>query len=730
MEYNENSQKTKPQKPKKQEKHNPQFQYLNYIIIEIYNLSIKKQILIFSFLLYTLFILAIIFLKYQKMNINKTEISDNLYRAVVGKDYFHDLTETYKNIHSLSFDRNMTHFTKGVNFLSVFSRELNRIKANPVNEKNKENFIAENSLKNLNYENLNVNNDRLNFKIDENEKKKFFKENKKNGNFLLFPIYYTMIPNLIDDAKFNDLKLEKIYFVDSAFSKGECEEDTNYFTFPKYKENLNNFYLFDEKADPHSKCEKDYNIIQNNFFVNYEVEFSKEKKFSSKIFNQIQMKEDDMKYTNLFSIIMSNNFKDFNNDNNKNSILSIGFNFIDDFSLKKNNQNNKINHFSIAYYDANLLKNYDNTMESVKNKTIEELPRYDIVNGKRQVLTIPPFMENLYIHGYEANKYFKEYKDDLHAIVSTKEIFSIRDNSAMLNLGFEKDSKNFNLLAFLFKQTITFPENLCADNDYELTDFGVLDESDCFKGLCFFNECVGTENIFNATIFQEGFVECKCLPLFCGNYTQKRIKQTNDTYFKYKEEKINNQLKNSTSFDNTDEVKKIINEYSNFQKLEKALKYLNGDYFKYLKKNNKTLQCKLNYEKKRSIGCNDENLDVKRADSVFLVDISLSKMPFFSEGRFVVSYLINLNEFIYELYLHYAEEIEYYNSFLLFIYCFLIWLSSVIFFYRFVEKIDKFKERIDRLTEDKILQKILERNNEIELSGEFAKENFIGEESN
>ena len=743
----------KQKKERENNKHQPnKYEYLNHIIKEIYNLTIKQQILIFSILCYTLLIIAIIFLKSKKIDINKKEITDNIYITVLGNDYLHDITETYKNIHSISFDRNMTHFTKGVNFLSIFTKELNRIKANPSNDNDKENFIIENSIGNLNYNNLNIDNTRFSYTIDENEKKNFFKENKSNGNYLLFPVFYSLIPNVIFDAEFNGLTLEKVYFIDTKFSANtntnnntnNCKEGyfSNYFNFPKYKKDdrNKNFYLMDEKVDPHSKCEENYAINKNkndndndndnnnnNFFAVFEEDFNNNNNnnlnfYSKKILNQIQIKENNMKYTNLYSIIMSNKFKEEKNSNSK-SIFSIGFNFLDNFSLQENNQNDKINHFSIAYFENNLLENkkYNNTMITAKDKLFKNLPNYDIVNGRRVVISIPPFMENLYIYGFNTTKYFKEYKDDLHAIVSTEDLFAYGNSSEILNLGFEKDSKNFNLLGFLFKQIVESPSNTCGDYSYDMKEFGVLDEEECFSELCFFNDCIGTENIFNSSIFHKGFINCKCIPLFCGDKSQKIIAKTEKDFEDYK--KIPNyEYENNLIFER----------YNKFQKLKETLKFRESDYFKYIKKNNKPLQCKINYEKETFIDNDYINDKVKLAKknfgSVYLLDITESKMPFFSKanGKFIVSYFINLNEFIYELYSNYRATVEYFNSVLLIIYAFLICLSSTIFFYRFIQKIDAFKKRIEEITEDKILKKIFEINSDLEKSGRILRVSYLG----
>jgi hypothetical protein len=724
--------------------------YLNYIIKKMYNLSIKQQILIVSFLIYLCLFVILMGIKLKKINLIRREIVDNTYILVIGKDYLNDITRTLRNIHSISFDRNMTHFTKGVNFFSILTKELNRIKANPSDlsnpsNVNKENFIVNSSIENLNFKKQN--NEKLIYSIDKKENSEFQKKNQKekNGNFLLYPIFYSLIPNLIFDAKFNGLSLEKVYFVDSKFSNKDkgCQKDynTKYFTYPKYEEHFKNFYLMDHKADPHSKCEENFKISEDkNFFWNFEEDLFTNSLsdnningninkdfYSKKIFNQIQNKENDMKFSNLYTVIMSNVFKSkFDNQNNlidrTTSVFSIGFNFLDNFSDKEISQNKKMNQLSILYFNDNLLKNYNNDMRIARNRSITEIPNYDIVNRNKIIFTVSPFIKNLYIHGFNTTKYFKEYDNDNNPIINTDDLFGKKYHHGVLNMGFEKDSMTFNVLSFLIEQIKSFPDNTCNDYNYKMKDFGVLDEQECFKDLCHFNECTGNEEIFNSSIFSEGFIKCECLPFFCNEKTMKLIEKTNQAFIDNNDKQFERDQKNNIK---DKKIFEIIKRYNKFQKLNNSLGFFNTDYFGYLKKNNKTLKCTINYEKEKLI---DSNEDISRKinkDSRYLLEISLSKMPFHSNGKFILSYFFNLNEFVYDLFLDYRKEIKNFNLILLIIYGILICFYSIIFFKRFFNLLDRLTEKMQRLTEPKILSKILNRNKFSEKKQEDQEKNLI-----
>ena len=158
-----------------------------------------------------------ILIKRDKLDLFKLDISKNTFQRSVGVDYLLDVSKTYKNILSISFDNNMTHLTKGMNFYSIFSKELNRIKATSTfTNDTKEIYINNTSIKNLNYSNFKIeNNTRFIFEISKDEEfLKGIHKDKNEDNSLLFPVLYTFIPNLIDDAKFNNLTLEKVFFID------------------------------------------------------------------------------------------------------------------------------------------------------------------------------------------------------------------------------------------------------------------------------------------------------------------------------------------------------------------------------------------------------------------------------------------------------------------------------------------------------------------------------------
>lgn len=677
----------------KKSKMTPKNQYIIKILTKFFDLPMKNQILGFAIIFY--FIITLVIIQRRKITLDsfKEDITNNVYIST-GTEYFYGISEMYRNIHSVSLKRNLTNLTKGMNFLSLLTIEMNRINSTSTfSDENTKNYINENSLTKLKFKIINP---KLSYDLNENfnfdnlNKEKFFKDNS-----FLFPIYYSLIPNLIDDASFNNFQLERVYFVDSKFKNNTCEGFTNYFSFPKYDKKFKNFYLMDEKVDPHSNCEKD-SIFKNftNFFQNYEENFAKNSKFSRKLINQIQRKENDMTYKNFFAIIQST--KTINNIE-RSDIISIGFNFINNLS-KINNKNNFLSHFSIAYLENNMLENYTNTIKyPIRNEKSPDLPSYDIINGKRIVLTIPPFLENIYKFGYNKSIYFKQYVDDFGAIVNPEDLFAYGENSTILKTEFQTDAKNFNLIGFLGKQILTTPNYTCSNIDYDIKDFGILSIEECLKDMCLFNDCIGTESIFESNVFQKNLIKCECIPYFCGKYLIKTINQVNESYTKY--------LKD----DNLTYNKDLTNNYSNKIKLNETInKYdLQTDFFKFL--GNYTLDCEITLDKKKKLSTQN---GISFDKSMFRLNMMKSKLPF--DGVLLANYMIDLNYFFYELYLNFLNLIDTRNFYLMLIHSILlIFASSFIFLNKFRKKINDFEKRIDELNEFHILKAINDKNEEM-----------------
>jgi len=711
---------------KNEEQKNQNSKRFYNILIELYNLPLQNQILVFFFMMYILYLIFIIVMKLTKLDDLNLEISDMTYYSSVGKEYLSNISDTYINIHSLTYDSNMTHFTKGINFLNIYSRELNRINLT---------YHDANSSFNYDFENLNYLEKIYNVSEpnDNDEYQRFFYQIKSNFSFeifskynpkirsldqrleiqgvnndILYPMLFVLLPNLIQSAEEHNVRLETIDFISSSFlenqkQKFECDNkyETIYFTFPKYNLEFENFNLMDDIIDPHSACEKDSN---GNFLVNftynsYNYYNNEEKIFlfnksinSKKILNQFQRLEDDQKRSNYFSYLSMQKF----NNSPKTQILSFIFNIYNDFQdnfLK----NSFFNLYSIFYLDDNLIGNENYPFPNTDN--LDTSLNYNIINAKSIIITIPQFLESLYVYGFNTTKYYKEYTDDQKAIVNVNDIFVYGNNRKIINPYFDKDAKIFSLISFFSNQVRelkTTGKSTCDNYSYNISDFGYEDlEEDCFSSLCFFNSCVGTEFFFNSVDYLKDKLDCHCLPLFCGDYLKKKM---NDSIAK---------ISNRNNLSKTEITQKDWDNYYTYKELNETL-FINRFDLNFFNKSliNSGLKCNINFKKKTYFPAeNIYSLDMNR-DSYYQLNLKISERPFANDGIYVVNYLVNLNKFVYDLYSEFFKEVENLNKIIFICYSVMIVLFSFVCLKKFFNKLNDFKDRIVELNENRILRLI------------------------
>lgn len=691
---------------------------------EIYNLPLQNQILSFFLIFYFIYLIFLIFMKNLKLTELNSEISDMTYFKSVGVEYLLNLKESYEMVYSVSFDSNMTHFTRGMNFFNIYSRELNRLGLNLLEPNSNFPYVL-NTLDNINFTSLNkVPNQRLDYILN-GKFSEYFRDLVAEpkaaayNNSLLFPMLHTNIPNIIQDANSHNLRLETITTVSSSFITDACIPNTspNYFAFPNREEGFENFNLMDEMIDPHSNCEKIdpsfSNIYQDNFYKIFEKNFILDIKSlnTKKILNIFQILESDQHYSNFFSYLSSNKFRRGIINSLKYDLLTFTFNFFDDFS-KINLDNNITSHFSIFYFNNNLIDGLN--MKNSSNKS------YNIINIPNTVITIPQFLESLYTYGFKTNKYFLEYSDDEKAIINTQDIFSRDIINKLVNPNFELDSKIFPLISFLENSYIRLNnDQKCILNYDPAVDFGLENEKECFQDLCFFNKCMGTEKMFDPYIYLKGNIDCKCLPVYCGDYLINKI--INMT------EKMNNPSAN-VSYQSTQEI----NEYKDYTEFNQTIfeSSFKIDYFENLGKN-KNLNCKLHLTQKEYFDSDVNLKGLNESISYYQIDMLISKKPFSSDGTFVILYMYNLNDFIYGLYKDFYKEIKKYNISLFIVYSVLIVLLSFICLNKFFNNIKKFRERISGLSEHNILSainKINERKNLIRINRQLSKLPDVGKD--
>lgn len=680
--------------------------YFQNILTEIYNLPLQNQILGFFLLFYIMYLIFIIFMKYSKLNDVTKEISDISYFKTVGVEYLANISETYETLHSISFDSNMTHFTRGMNFFNIYSRELNRINVNLL--ENNTSFPYElSSLNNIFFDNKNYDIQEhqsfvLRKKFSEYfEKMNFNPSQATYNNSLLFPLFYANIPHLIKDAQYHNLYLQSVLIVSSAFTNDKCRPNTtpSYFMVPNLIDNTMNFDFLDDIIDPHSYCEttsphslesEDDNL--NNFYQIFEKNFALEKNSLSckKILNAFQETLDDQHYKNYLSYISANKISrkgPFSSDI-QNDILSFGFYFKDNFS-DVNLDNTIMGHFSIFYFNNNLIKGFE--------KRDSPKISYGVINLPNTVITIPPFLENLYVYGVKTERYFSEYSDDEKAIINTEKIFAVESDDKLVNEIFKNDQKIFRLISFLEKSYMANQENeLCSIDEYLdlVLDLSPADIFDCFKDVCFFNNCMGDEQFFDPAEYQKGYISCKCLPLYCGDYLKNKIKSAIDKIEKPNQSRSFIHLEQLQTYEVYKEFNDTITERS-----------FSLDYFKSLGKES-SLKCKLWFSQKQFY---ENNIDQQFLDgslSYYKIDISASKKPFSTDGVFIIAYLYNLNDFIYILFKHFYFQVELYNFYLFMTYLVLIFMLSSISLANFFRNLTVFRERISGLSEYNILSAI------------------------
>lgn len=748
--FNDNMEEKEKQRliSKEEKKFNHSSKRFYNLLIEIFNLPLQKQILIFFFMIYVLYLMFIILMKHSKLDNLNIEIADMTYYSVVGKEYFDKIGDSYKTIHSVGFDSNMTHLTKGINFLNIYTRELNRLNLTYYDSDPKKDFIYNweslNSLQNL-YEEKDFSNKRFYYSLKgcfkENQFSKYdpIKTSEENrliykgyNNNLLFPMLFVLIPNIIDSASDHKLRLETIHFISSTFEKNpysqnyECRKNftTDYFTFPKYDQSQENFVLMDEVIDPHSSCEKyilgDNEIRKNlNYYYVVEKNFTNSDKNNRKILNRFQKLENNQKRSNFFSYL---SMQKISKSASTKDVVSFVFNFYDNL-VNYNHHGDIFNHFSIFYPRDNLIENESGTFPN--NDRLDPNLSYNIINERRMVVTIPPFLENLYIYGYNVTKYFKEYYDDDHSIVNTNDIFAYGNNSKILNTNFNNDAKIFNLIAFLAKQYREINsgmDNTCENYKYDLEDFGYdYPEHTCFKNLCHFNSCIGTEPFFDPQDYLHKFLDCRCLPLFCKNYLKNKI------------DKNISIVENSLNNNNQKITKEQWNIYDLYKKFNETISYnsFNLDFFK----NNSTktsLKCQINFKRKTWIEIKSV-IDAKiNPNSYFHLQMKISEKPFTTDGIYVISYLISLDEIIYDLYINFFKEIKDLNFRIFISYSVIIVLFSFVSLRKFFNNLNDFKERIIELNENRILKMINKQNEKKNnarlkkmISNDYGKINFF-----
>lgn len=731
---NENLEEREKQKLLKNEDHPSSHGSKRFynILVELFNLPLQKQILFFFFMMYIIYLLFIIIMKLSKLDNLNMEIADMTYLSAVGKEYFKNIADSYQNIHSMVFDSNMTHLTKGMNFINIYSRELNRVNLTFYDPNPQTSFVYNwESLNNLqllyndsDFANSNNNENRFSYSIKgsfaENQFSKFDPRisseeiraiSKGYNNDMLFPILFVLVPNIIDSVSEHRLRLETINFISSSFERNpnslqkfECRRNTkaDYFMFPKYSSSQENFNFMDEVIDPHSSCEKDlsgnYDTSNSlNYYFVAEKNFTSKDLNNRKILNRFQRLEDDQKRSNFFSYL---SMQKFTRSRTTTGVLSFVFNFYDNL-VDYNKYDDIFNHFSIYYPNNNLIENESNTFPN--NDRLDPSLTYNIINARRMVLTIPPFLENLYIYGYNVTKYFKEYYDDDHSIVNTNDIFAYGNNSKISNSNFLQDARVFNLIAFIakqFREIKSGGENTCENYNYNLTDFGYdKPEQECFRDLCQFNSCIGTESFYDARDYLQGNLDCRCLPFFCGNYLEKKIKESIEVF------------DNSYVNNNPNIQKEQWDNYDFYKKFNETIFYnsFNLDFFK-KRSSQSNVKCNINLKKKTFKKPDiifDDNIT---PDSYFYLDLKISDRPFTTDGTYIVSYLVNLDNLVYDLYNNFYKEIKDLNYIIFISYSIMIVLFSIVCLNKFFNNLNKFKERIIELNENKILRLINNQN--------------------
>ena len=220
----------------------------------------------------------------------------------------------------------------------------------------------------------------------------------------------------------------------------------------------------------------------------------------------------------------------------------------------------------------------------------------------------------MYVYGFDETKYFETYDDNKQAIVNTNDIFYEKQKN--YNSNFSKDAKNFNLINFLsvqYTERIHKNINTCSNYDYELSDFGLVDQNACLPYLCKYNNCSGVES-FSQMSYSISNNDCRCLPLFCGKKLDYLIgnKTTIDL------------SQNASSKDREDyQIYSLLKE-------EKNKMNLTTDIFKDFV-STESIKCMLKFAKKKFY--QQEISDEDNSLSYYALDLGIAKTPFSTQGN-------------------------------------------------------------------------------------------------
>ncbi len=676
------------------------------IKLKFFNYSLHQQILVLFHIFYLFYIIIIIHVKNIKLSDLNTEITEMTYYSTVGKDFLFNITESIRNIHSLSLDSNMTHLTKGLNFLNIYSRELNRINLTYFDSDSEFTYdwTSINTMNNLYNDFKGLNKKRFYYNIEKSFTTEIFSKFipkdpsipntiKLQGNYneLLFPILFAFIPNLIESTSQNNIALETINIISSSYENKNCFDKTKYLTFPKYSLVQDNFNLIDDIIDPHSSCENfpNNNKTHTNYYNIAEKNFTLSNLQHRKILNVFQKLEDDQRHVNFFSYLSMQKF-DHKMNSKRQDILSFVFNF--NYNTLENDLKSKIllTHFSIFFFKDNLITLVNNTFSNTQN--LNTSLSYNIINSKEIVISIPSYLETLYIYGFNTTKYYKEYQDDEISIINTDDIFSSNSENKILNTKSIKDAKVLNLMAYISNQFMEVrkdKDKICQNYEKSPSHYSLENsEIECLSNLCFFNKCLGTEFFYDSTLFVRGLIKCKCLPLFCGDYLKNKIENAI--------EKVNSMEKNeSLSIEDW-------NNYHIYSKLNELVKnnHLSLDFFN-ATRNVKEIKCWIDFSKKTNYIDKTTEL-MQDVSSVYLLNLKTSDKPFTTEGTYIINYMMNLNELHHVLKKDFYDEVNRLNSLLSLIYFFMIYFSGLVYLRKFYNNLKKFKERIIELNENRI----------------------------
>jgi len=206
---------------------------------------------------------------------------------------------------------------------------------------------------------------------------------------------------------------------------------------------------------------------------------------------------------------------------------------------------------------------------------------------------------------------------------------------------------------------------------------------------------MGTEFFYDPAAYLQGNFDCRCLPLFCD---------------KYLENKITNSIKvieESTGAKNPFFTKLQWQNYDLYKKFNDTVFFnsFNLDFFKN-RSSSMNLKCQIDFKRKTFINSNlviDSNI---APNSYFELDMQISEKPFSTDGIYIVSYLVNSDSVVYNLYDSFFDRIRRLNYIIFILYSVMIVLLSIVSFNEFFNNLNHFKDRIIKLNENEILKHI------------------------